>query len=150
MLREAWLQAAPIDASGALWAEHPVPTLNDPEKKVCWLTDFGLDPRQLQGAPLQGLAHLLDEASLRGVDVFFMQARRRVSMLERPILSAANAGRVWNGYGAYNPAVLLRLFNIFRVWKNFAIVGEDDERTPAMRMGLAKAPKTALQMIRDE
>ena len=101
-------------------------------------------------APLQGLAHLLDEASLRGVDVFFMQARRRVSMLERPILSAANGGRVWNGYGAYNPGVLVRLFNIFRVWKNFAIVGENDNQTPAMRMGLAKAPKTALQMIRDE
>lgn len=150
MLMEAWIQAGPIDPSGALWATHPVPTMNDPEKKVCWLTHRGRDVRQLQGGNLQAIARILDDASLRGTDVFFMQARRRVSMFERPIHSAANAGRVWNGYGAYNPAVLVRLFNIFRVWKNFAIVGEKDDKTPAMRMGLAKAPKTALQIIRDE
>lgn len=150
MLMAAWTQAAPIDATDALWAAHPVPTMNDPDKKVCWLTHRGRDVRQLQGGNLQAIARILDEASLRGSDVFFMQARRRVSMFERPIQSAANAGHVWNGYGAYNPAVLVRLFNIFRIWKNFAIVGEKDGKTPAMRMGLAKAPKTALQIIRDE
>lgn len=60
------------------------------------------------------------------------------------------AGRTWNGYGAYNPAVLVQLFNIFREWKNYAIVGEKDGKTPAMRMGLARAPRTALQIIRGE
>jgi hypothetical protein len=44
----------------------------------------------------------------------------------------------------------VQLFNIFRVWKNCAIVGEKDGKTAAMRMRLARAPRTALQIIRGE
>ena len=150
MLMEAWTNAAPISQSAMLWAVHPAPSLQEPEKKVCWLTHRGYDVRALKTGALQVMAKMLSDASLRGTDVFFMQARRRVSMLERPMHSASNAGRTWNGYGAYNPAVLVRLFNIFRVWKNFAIVGDRDGKTPAMRMGLAKAAKSALQILRDE
>ena len=149
-LIDAWRVAAPERGSTARWARHPVPSLQEPEKKVGWLSDRGLDINTMSAEGQRVLAGILNKASLSGTDVFFMQARRRVSMLERPLHSAANAGRTWNGYGAYNPAVLVQLFNIFRVWKNYAIVGEKDGKTPAMRMGLARAPRTALQIIRGE
>lgn len=58
-------------------------------------------------------------------------------MLERPIYSASNAGRTWNGYGAYNPAMVVKMLEIFRVVHNFIDVRKEDKTTPAMRLGLA-------------
>jgi hypothetical protein len=61
-------------------------------------------------------------------------------MLERPIHSASSAGRVWNGYGAYNPAMVIKMLEIFRVVHNYIDIRKEDKKTPAMRLGLAKAP----------
>ena len=49
--------------------------------------------------------------------------------------SSANAGRVWNGYGAYNPVNVAKLLTIFRTFYNYMLVGAD-RKTPAMRLGL--------------
>jgi hypothetical protein len=65
------------------------------------------------------VAWLYNKASLHAVDAFFQKVRRRISLLERPIHSSANAGRVWNGYAAYNPATVQKLLDIFRVVHNF-------------------------------
>ncbi|AQV99444.1 Insertion element protein (plasmid) [Cupriavidus necator] len=62
----------------------------EPEKASCLLTDFGdYDPDHL--------AWLHNKASLHAVDSWFNRIRRRSAMLERPIASSANCGRVWNG-----------------------------------------------------
>ena len=66
-----------------------------------------------------------------------MQVRRRLSVLERPIASASKARRMWYGYGAYNPATIVKLLGIFRVFYNYCAAGKDG-KTPAMRLGLAK------------
>jgi hypothetical protein len=66
-----------------------------------------------------------------------MQVRRRLSLLERPISSASNTGRRWYGYGPYNPAMVAKLLDIFRVFYNYVEVGKD-KQTPAMRLGLAR------------
>lgn len=92
----------------------------------------------------RGFIHM--RASLHGIDRFFMKCRRMVMMLERPIPSAANAGRLWHGYTAYNPRVLQKLLDIYRIYYNYCEVGED-KKTPAMRLGLAKGPVKVEQII---
>jgi hypothetical protein len=112
------------------WLTDPFPSMNEPEKAVCYLTDYGdYDPDHL--------ARLYHKASLHGIDRFFMQVRRRLSLLERPIATASNAERMWYGYGAYNPESIVKLLGIFRVFYNYCLAGKDG-RTPAQRLGLAR------------
>jgi len=74
-----------------------------------------------------------------------MQVRRRLSLLERPIKTASKTGRTWHGYSPYNPSVISKLLDIFRVYYNYCLAGKD-KNTPAMRVGLAKG-KVALEDI---
>src|SRR5664279_131658 len=45
--------------------------------------------------------------------------------------------RIWHGYSPYNPEVLAKLLDIYRVFYNFIHPGQD-KRTPAMRLGLVR------------
>ncbi len=113
------------------WATHAQPTSSEPEKAMCYLTDYGdLDPSHL--------ARLYLRASLHPIDRFFQQVRRRLSLLERPIGTASKAGRTWYGYSAYRPESIVKVLEIFRVYYNYCLAGQD-KKTPAMRLGLAKA-----------
>ena len=112
------------------WLTHPFPSMNEPEKAVCYLTDY-------DDYDEDHLAWLYNKASLRAIDVFFMQVRRRLSLLERPIATASNNRRLWHGYSAYNPRSIVKLLEMFRVFYNYVLVGMD-KQTPAMRLGLAK------------
>jgi hypothetical protein len=79
---------------GDRWVKHAKPIASEPNKFICWLTgptDEDLDHQ----------ARLLLKATLHPVDRFFMQTRRRISLAERPVISARKQRRVWNGYGAY-------------------------------------------------
>ena len=75
--------------------------------------------------------------SLHAIDRFFMQVRRRLALLGRPIGSSASVDRCWFGYGPYKPVMVGKLLDIFRVFYNFVEVGRN-KQTPAMRFGLAK------------
>lgn len=112
------------------WLEHPLPTMAEPEKAIAHLTDYG-DFDDVHAA------WLFLRASLHPIDRFFMQLRRGLRMVERPITSARNANRTWNGYSAYNPERILKLIEIYRTVFNYVETGEDG-RTPAMRLGLAQ------------
>jgi len=108
--------------------------MSEPEKAICWLTNL------YDGAyDDDHLANLYSKATLHGIDRFFMQVRRRLSLLERPISSANSGGRTWFGYNPYNPAMVGKVLDIFRVFYNYVEVG-DDKQTPAMRLGLTTAP----------
>lgn len=120
------------------WLIHPFPNMSEPERAACYLTDFG-------DYDADHLARLYNKASLHAIDCFFMQVRRRLSILERQIASASNAGRTWYGYSAYNPAQIVKMLGIFRVFYNYCLAGQDD-KTPAMRLGLAKG-KVGLEDI---
>jgi len=120
------------------WMSHPFPNMSEPEKAVCYLTDY-------QDYDEDHLARLYNKASLHGIDCFFMQVRRRLSILERPVGSASNTGRTWYGYSAYNPETIVKMLGIFRVFYNYCNAGQD-KKTPAMRLGLAKG-KVALEDI---
>ena len=104
--------------------------MGEPEKAICYLTD-------VQRYDEDHTAWLYSKASMHAVDRFFMQVRRRVSLLERPISTSSNLGRKWHGYAPYNPAMVAILLDIFRVFYNYVEVGKNKE-TPAMRLGLSK------------
>lgn len=126
---------------GDRWFSHPVADMREPEKLVCWLTDIdelSSDPDELEEQMLH-YARLYLKASLTGVDRFFMQVRRALTIAERGITSASSDKRVWYGKSAYNPDVLVKLIELFRTNFNYVEVGEDGQ-TPAMRLGLAKGP----------
>lgn len=125
-------QAHAIGQYQDLWVDHPFPNMSEPEKKVCHLTDIGQYSDE-------HLASMYIKASLHPIDRFFMLVRRRLSLLERPASSSSNAGRKWHSYSPYNPEMVVKLLDIFRVYYNYCLAGKDG-KTPAMRLGLAKAP----------
>jgi len=118
------------------YLEYPFPDMSEPRKAVCWLTDIGD-----KSTPNFKLAKLFLYASLHSVDRFFMQLRRKTSLLERPIKTSSSAGRTWYAYDPYNPAVVEMEMEIYRVYYNYVKVG-DDGMTPAMRLGVARKPVT--------
>lgn len=114
------------------WLDHPFPTMSEPEKAVAFLTDLGDYDEEHK-------AWLYNKASMHGVDSFFNQVRRRLSLLERPIHSKSNNGRIWNGYSPYNPGNVAKVLDIMRTVHNYILTGRDG-KTPAVRLGLAQAP----------
>jgi len=118
------------------WLFCPFPDMSEPEKAICWLTDL-----HDQAYDNRRLARLFDKGTLHGIDRFFMQVRRRLSLLERPIASANNDGRKWHGYSPYNPSMVAKLLDIFRVFYNYIEVGAD-KKTPASRLGLTSQPSS--------
>lgn len=122
------------------WLAHPLPDMSETEKAICYLTN-------LHDYDDDHLAWLYNKASLHGVDSYFMVIRRRIAMLERSIHSRANAGRVWNGYGAYNPSNIVKLLGIFRCFYNYILVSDKDGKTPAMRLGLIDRPVSFEEVI---
>ncbi|MBA2079843.1 hypothetical protein PCA_15195 [Rhodanobacter sp. PCA2] len=110
------------------WIVHPYPAINEPERASVCLTDNG---QRETGRLLQGYAR----ASLRSIDRYFMQIRRKIHLLERPIHSSSADGRAFYGYSAYSALVVIRLLDIFRVTYNFHLTGKQ-KTTPAQRLGL--------------
>ncbi|WP_299728008.1 hypothetical protein [uncultured Endozoicomonas sp.] len=113
------------------WYEHPVNTRQESNKLVAYCSDIG------QYDDIHK-ANLIKNATLTGIDVFFMQVRRRLMYLERPIQTASNRGVVWHGYSPYNPFRVEQILQVFRSYYNYALVGQDG-KTPAQRLGLARS-----------
>ena len=130
MIRAA-LEADSLPDSG--WLPYPVPTAREPGKAVRWITgnpDMELDDK----------ARLYLGATLAEVDNVFQLIRRFHSALERPIDTASGRWQqVWYGYAPYNPDMVRKYLDIFRVVNNFIHVGEDGA-TPAMRLGFTDRP----------
>lgn len=129
MLRQ-WIvaKAAMPGLRARPWVAHPYPTMGEPRKSVQILTDDGQRP------PEQ-IAAALARASLRAVDRYFMQVRRKINLLERPIYTSGSHFRAWYGYSAYSPRVVTEVLEIFRTIYNFHLAG-DDGKTPAQRLGI--------------
>jgi transposase-like protein len=123
------------------WLFYPFPDMSEPEKAICWLTDL-----QDRAYNDEHLASLYCKATLHGIDRFFMQVRRRLSLLERPIATASNEGRKWYGYSPYNPAIVCKVLDIVRVVYNYVEIG-NDKRTPAMRLGLHDRPTSFNEIL---
>lgn len=139
MMKQELAQMAPFGVWRDNWAKHPLPNSSEALKAMCHLTDFDdYDPDHK--------ARLYLKATLHPIDRFFQQVRRRLSLLERPIGTASKVGRTWYGYSAYRPENIEKLLAIFRVFYNYCLIGKD-KKTPAMRLGLARAPIDPQEII---
>lgn len=146
MMKAEIERAAAIGKWSDRWATHPFPNSSEPDKAMCWLTnrlwdekDEAADNEKTQAEFDDHMARLHLKASLHAIDRFFMQIRRRLSLLERPIGTSSKAGRTWYGYSAYKPENIVKLLDIFRVFYNYCLPDKKGE-TPAMRIGLADRP----------
>lgn len=133
LLKARLRQAQPMGPWKDRWIIHPLPSMSEPEKASCMLTDFG-------DYDEDHLAWLHNKASLHAVDSWFNRLRRRSSMLERPVRSSGNQGRTWSGYSAYRPEQIAKIMAIYRTLHNYVWIGEGKKTTPAMRLGLADKP----------
>jgi len=135
MLNEEIAAVSQIGPWKDRWVNHPLPSMSEPEKAMCWLTEHDQFDED-------HVAWLYGKASLHAVDLFFEKVRRRVSLFERSIHSSANNGRIWSGYAPYNPGMAEKLLTILRVAHNYIDVRKTKSgpTTPAMRLGLAQAP----------
>ena len=115
-----------------IWYEHPLPTMNEPNKAVCSLTS-------LEGVPDDHRADLFLRAGMARIDNGFQITRRLFNAFERPIGPTSGFKALWNGYAPYNPSMVQTYLTICRVVNNFVLVGKD-EKTPAMRLGITKKP----------
>jgi hypothetical protein len=141
LMREQLTRVRKIGKWQDRWALHPLSDMREPSKLICWLTDIeplAADPKAREDQ-LNHHARLHLKASVTEVDRFFMQVRRALTMAERGVVSASSDRRLWFGKNAYNPAVLVKLLEVFRTYFNYCEVGQD-RKTPAMRMGLARGP----------
>lgn len=116
------------------WVPHPRDTLNEPKRRILYLSDTGDKDLDEVGWALSG-------ATLAPVDTYFMQIRRGLQYLERPIPSHTNAQKLYYGYSAYDPRRVAQHLEIFRVYTNY-IKTDAEGVTPAMRFGLARGPVT--------
>ena len=115
------------------WLSYPFPDMSEPEKAVCYLTARG-DYEETH------LARLYLKASLHAVDSYFNQVRTRLSPLQRAMHSSSNAGRTWYGNQPYRPEMVQKLLDLLRVFHNYCLKSGKEKTTPAMRLGLARAP----------
>lgn len=140
MMAQEMKRAAPFGKWSDKWLCHPFPNSSEPQKVISYLTDFG-DYEESH------LAHLYLKGSLHGIDRFFMQVRRKLSLLERPIGTPSRMGRTWYGYSPYQPENIEKVLEIFRVYYNFCLAGKDGD-TPAMRLGLVSHVVEIDELIR--
>ena len=130
MIRTA-LRAGGLPEDG--WLPHPLPTQQEPRKAVRWITER-------PDMEVKDKARLYLGASLGRVDNVFELTRRFLSALERPFYTPSGGwNQVWYGYAPYNPDMVLKYLDVFRVVNNFIHAGKDG-MTPAMRLGFADRP----------
>ncbi len=86
------------------------------------------------------LAQLYLKASLHAVDSYFNQVRTRLSPLQRAVHSPSSARRTWYGKQPYDPRMVQKLLDLLRLFHNYCLKSKKDKMTPAMRLGLARAP----------
>lgn len=114
---------------------HPLASMDVGYRDVGILTD-------LCALSNKELAKLLIQVNNRVTDTFMQQIRRRISLLERPLITA-RADRKSYIYSNYNPQYAQYLVTILRTYYNFCGGKRDKDGrliTPAIKMGIAERP----------
>ncbi|SOB75057.1 hypothetical protein SAMN04488490_0612 [Marinobacter sp. LV10R510-11A] len=128
-----------VPNSPEFWIEHPWVSKAEPEKMVAAVTN-------VSRYDILHQANLYRMVPLAPVDRFFMNIRRMSMYFERPFQSGTGMGRIWHGYSAYNPEMYTIVGDIFRIHYNYCTRSKKKD-TPAMKLGLAKAPVTVEKII---
>lgn len=116
----------------ANFVTHPLASQDVGYREIGILTD-------LSGLNNADLAKLIMKVNNRPTDTFMQQIRRRISLLERPLVTA-RADKKSYIYANYNPQYAQYLVTILRTYYNFCDGKKDKSGklvTPAMKLGIA-------------
>ncbi|MBD8068805.1 insertion element protein [Bacillus sp. PS06] len=114
--------------------EHPLASKDKGFHKVDCTTDLSsYEPNEV--------AELIMNVNDNAISSFLQQLRRRLSILERPIVSARKDGKSYI-YANFNPKYAQMAITIMRTYYNFCLTyntkqsGETVSKTPAQRLGI--------------
>lgn len=111
--------------------EHPIPTSDRGKRDLDVLTNVShLTNYQL--------ASLLVQVNDNAINGFFQTVRRRLSILERPLVTARGDGKSYI-YSNFNPKYSQMAITILRTYYNFCLPYKTPgiKKTPAQRLGIA-------------
>lgn len=113
---------------------HPYPNKDEGIRYVDCLTN-------LSRLSTHDLAVQLYKVNMRAVNTYFNQIRRRVSILERPLVSGRGEGKSFI-YSNFNPKYANYMLTILRTYLNFCDTFKYNKEhvTPAMLLGLVDKP----------
>jgi hypothetical protein len=121
--------------------EHPFPHKDDGVRYINCLTD-------LSHLSTLDLAKALYNVDSRAINTYFNQIRRRVSILERPLVSSRGEGKSYI-YSNFNPKYANYMLTILRTYLNFCntFKYKREDVTPAMQLGITNKPFTIEDII---
>lgn len=110
--------------------DHPIPSKVRGNRKLDVLTD-------LNHLTEYQLAFALIKVNDNAINAFFQTVRRRLSILERPLVTARGDGKSYI-YANFNPNYSQMAITILRTYYNFCLTFKTNGRdeTPAQRLGL--------------
>lgn len=119
-----------------VWAqnpiEHPIPTNDKGFYEVDCTTD-------LSACGNEHIANMILKVSDRPTNTFMQLIRRRLSILERPLVTARGDGKSYI-YANFNPKYAQMAVTILRTYYNFCVAmkvkGKKNKLTPAQQLGL--------------
>lgn len=112
--------------------KHPLPTKDEGELYINVISP-------IKNMANEELANLIFRANNRSIDRYFQSIRRRLSILERPLVTSRGDGKSYI-YANYNPKYAQYVLTIFRTIYNFCFIqggSKDEKQTPAMKLGIA-------------
>jgi hypothetical protein len=122
--------------------EHPMPTPDKGWYSVDCTTDLSsYEPKQI--------ANMVLQVNDRTTNAFLQQIRRRLSILERPLVTARGDGKSYI-YTNFNPKYAQYAITILRTYYNYCQPYKSLDKqklTPAQRLGLAAKPYTIKDII---
>lgn len=120
---------------------HTLPDKDEGHRRVDCITDL----RHLR---TDDLADLIFQVNSRTINNFFQVIRRRVSILERPLVTARGEGKSYI-YANYNPKYAQYITTILRTFYNFCWVTKVNGQlqTPAQRLGITDKQFTIKDII---
>ena len=110
--------------------QHPLP---DKDEGARWVNL--ISPPNY--SDMNELVDLIMNVNSRAINNYFQEVRRKISVLERPLVTARGDGKSYI-YANYNPKYAQQLLTIFRTFYNFCWTRKINgtKRTPAQRIGV--------------
>lgn len=119
---------------GVVWLNNPIEHPLCPKDKGSYSVDCRTD---VSGLDANELASTIMNVKDHAANSFIQQIRRRISILERPLVTATGHGKSYI-YANFNPKYAQYALTILRTYYNFCLPfgSGKTKKTPAQRIGL--------------
>lgn len=121
---------------------HPLPFKDEGERYINVVSP-------LNNVSDSELANIIIKVNSRAIDNYFQSIRRKLSILERPLVTSRGDGKSYI-YANYNPKYAQYMLTIFRTVYNFCLPqgsSKENKKTPAMSLGISNKFYTLKDII---